>query len=65
MVDLLVTFIVCQFVTAAEITEILGCRPAGLPPPRNGHAGVQIRFAALRHRPRQPHAFDYKAGFPD
>jgi hypothetical protein len=62
----LVTFIVCQFVTAAGITEILGCDPAGF---RRSSENPRMKrsksgFAALRHS-FSARSFDCAAGFPD
>jgi hypothetical protein len=48
----LVTFIACEFVTAARITEILGCHPASFRRIQETEArgvGEKSGFAALRH----------------
>jgi hypothetical protein len=52
MVDHLVTFIACEFVTAARIAEILGCHPTRFRRIHETEApdpGEESGFAALRH----------------
>jgi hypothetical protein len=67
MVDHLVTFIACEFVTAARIAEILGCHPARFRRIHKTEArgpGEESGFAALRHW-LSHHASDCMSGFPD
>jgi hypothetical protein len=64
----LVTFIACEFVTAARITEILGCHPArfrrSLRKPKRAASPKNLALlpCGIGYR---GHAFDCMSGFPD
>jgi hypothetical protein len=67
MVDHLVTFIACEFVTAARIAEILGCHPARFRRIQKTEARERGKDPALLlcGIGFSPRAADCMSGFPD